>query len=265
MRAKDAVLKLRVDEIVPSRAGTFLAVVLFAVQSLATVHGDEPPRELPKDGAFVRYRIEGVHSLRGIERARSATKTLSLVGTVVEEGVNCRWIEEKTVTHEPANMAGTLILKRLIPEKDILSSKRPSEQVRRAWVRLRDTEVMKVEVSRLKNVSEEVLLWTPGMLKDSDLANNETKDINFQQGQFKNAQGWKGEFVDKHRLRNTNKEFKLVRKHTVWQHPELLFGFAEATIHSEQFIEGEKIEWESSVYRLQDVGTNAKTELPDNN
>ncbi len=48
----------------------------------------------------------------------------------------------------------------------------------------------------------ELLLWTPGMLKGSSLANDQTKDIEYQRGRLKGAQARTGRLV--HQWRNKN-------------------------------------------------------------
>jgi hypothetical protein len=193
----------------------------------------------------------------------SATVSLCLVGTVIEDGVTYRWLETKVVIHDPPKIAGTQVHKILLPEEDLLESEKPFERVRRAWAQRGDSAAKETQITSGVR-SEEFLLWTPGMLKGSEPAKNETKDIDYQQGRFKDSQGRTGEIVHKRRLPN-NKEIKRVTKYTVWQHPDLQFGFAEARIVGESFLDAAKIQQFTSVYRLQDVGTDANTELPNNN
>lgn len=244
-------------------ARVFLAIVLLAGFSRAAVRGEDPARELPKDGAWVRYRVEGVERQNGQEGAYTATVTVSLVGSAVEDGVPCRWRESKVVYHEPAKIARTVINKLLIPQSDILESEKPWEHVRRGWVWAKDksaVQVPKVDDSRYRDL----LLWAPGVAKSLEIAKNEAKDIEYQQGRLKNVQGRTGEFVDKGTFPK-NQEWKRVTKYTVWLHPDLQFGFAETRIVTESFVDGKKMQSSSSVFSIQDAGTDAKSELPDNN
>jgi hypothetical protein len=201
----------------------------------------------------------------GSEELPMATVTLSLVGTVVEDGVRCRWVESKTVIELPAELAGTVISKVLVSENDLLESEKPFAHVHRRWMRIRDEPVKQAPNEVSAASYERLVLWTPGMLKGSEPAKDEAKVIDYQRGQIKNAQARTGQLIYKQPAPD-KKEMRFVSKYTVWQHSDVSFGFAEARIVSEQFHDNKKMGQTSVVYyRLQDMGTDAKSELPDSN
>jgi hypothetical protein len=250
--------------LVGSISVAFLAVSLLNTWATIDCRGEDRPRELPKDGAWARYQVQ--NDIAG-ERDTTASVTLSLVGTIVEDGVPCRWLETKMVIAEPPAKAGTFVNKILVPEADLLDREKPFEHVRRRWFGRRDEPPRLLAADSWENI-EELLLWTPGMLKGSEAAKNESKDIDYQRGKFENAQARTGEIVYK-RLRprppQEDIELKLVRKYTVWRHPGLPLGFVEARIASERFLGPMPAGRFSTIYRLQDMGTDARSELPDSN
>ena len=240
-------------------------LVILAVFAPGILRADDAPDKFPKDGAWVRYETETVVSEPGGERQSSAKCTLSFVGSVVDDGVPCRWVEIKRVITDPPELARTVITKTLVPEKDLPGERLTRlEHVRRRWSRLGDKPVREAETTGASHYSASLLLWTSGMLKNSEPVAKEAKDIDLQRGKLKNAEARTGEFIDNIRTRGAfaDKEYKSVMKYIVWQHPDLPIGFAEARIVVARSLGPQK---ETTEYRIQDFGSDAKSELPDNN
>jgi hypothetical protein len=243
-------------------AGSFLLAVALGGWPNGSLRGEDEPPNRPDDGAWVRYQF--VAGYKGEKEDSSMTVTLSLVGTTDDDGVRCRWIEIKTVMEEPAELAGTAIVKLLLPEKDLLESASPFAHIRRHWRRVRGEPVKEGPLLVDAASYENLLLWMPSMLKGSEPVEAEAKDIDFQRGQLKNAQARTGEHVYK-RPGPGKTEIRRVIKYTVWQHPDVRFGFAEAKLLGDRFYGNTKFKQVTSLYRIQDTGTGAKSELPDNN
>jgi hypothetical protein len=245
-------------------AAKFVAVAVLLGTTPAIGHGEDRPSQLPKDGTWVRYKKQ-VTDLAKDKKHGEITVTLSLVGTGLDDGEQCRWLELKHVVPEGRDGAGTYVSKVLVPEWDLLESENPFEHARRTWVRRLDGPVTKApEGGRDDMTFGELLLWTPGMLKGSSLANDQTKDIEYQPGRLKGAQARTGRLVHQWRNKNGTEE-RYTKSYTAWQHPDLPIGFAEAHIVQEQFINDRALSKFSIVYRVEDAGADAKTELRDNN
>jgi len=165
----------------------------------------------------------------------------------------------------PASDAVTGLGKVLVPQGDLFESAKPFDKARRLWTRRGEAPPRKVNLA--KNVSwvtwEEQLLWTPGMLKPAHLNENESKVVEYQSGQLKCTRSFSGE-LSYTSSGPDKKEIKFNRKYTVWPHSKLPLGFAEARIESERILGDMKTRMVIT-YRLQDFGTDAKSELPESN
>jgi len=245
--------------------GAFLGVVIIAVRAPLILSAEDRPREIPKDGTCVRYFVETENLTTG-EKRGAFTTTLAFVGTTVEEGQTCRWLERTTVIPEGIEGSGTYVVKVLVPEKDLWESKAPFEHVRRAWMLRPNELVVKMAarslVADINGIFLELMLWTPGMLKDSGPASNESKDIEYQPGRLRAAEARTGKRADERP--GPGKDEK---SYVAWQHPNLPIGAAEVRIIRETTFNLEKTPQLriSVTYRVQDVGTSAESTLPDNN
>jgi hypothetical protein len=247
-----------------SAAAALIAAALVIGWARTDGRGENLHRELPKNDAWVQYQWDWNRLDSG--QKMSATVTLSIVGSVVENDEPCRWVELKYVIPEGSEK-GTLIEKLLIREKDLLASANPMEHVLRTWVRFNDEPVYLKEAYNNKDEAiGPLLLWTPGVLKNV-AKGGDPKDIEYQHGRLKAAQPWAGRMV----LPETNKDgvvvLHLSRKYTLWRHADLAFGFAEAEIKDDVYnLDKTKVlSQQVSVYVLQDAGVGAKTALPDSN
>jgi hypothetical protein len=216
--------------------------------------GDDVRTELPKDGAWVRYQAE----LEDLRSGKKYTRDirLSFVGTAVEDGQTFRWLEQRESDSGGGVPPKFEIFKVLVPEKQLLESSLPFETVRRAWLRKFTGEIEDVTNKPLliQGNFAPYLLWTPGMLKSSSLLEDQTKDIEYQRGRLQGATARSGKVEMPEKLKPL-----LHWTYTAWQHPDLPIGFAEARIAS-LVEEGAGL---MHIIRLQDVGADAKTELPD--
>jgi hypothetical protein len=252
----------------PSKRGAVSGLLAIAVAlgwPPASGRGEDRPREIPKDGSWVRYHEE-VQDLAKQQKYAAVTTTLSLVGTVIEEGQTCRWLEKKSVLPEGEDGAGTYVVKVLVPEKELWDSETPFAHVRRAWFLRPNEQAMEMPsrslVTNANKAFRELLLWTPGMLKNSGTAADKSKDIEYQPGRLNGTQARTGTLAD-----DGTGPVRFETSYIAWQHPDLPLGAAEVKITKEGFINRQKTpQWRTSItYRIEDVGTDAKSMLPDNN
>jgi hypothetical protein len=253
----------------PSPRRRFAGWVLLAATAVlagsGNGRGEDWPREIPKDGAWVRYHEE-VQDLAKREKYAPVKTTLSFVGTVVEEGQTCRWLEKKSILPEGEDGAGTYVVKALVPEKELWESETPFAHVRRAWVLRPNEQPIEMPprslVTNANKVFQELLLWTPGMLKNSGTAADQSKDIDYQPGRLKGAIARTGTLAD----RGTGPG-RTEMSYIAWQHADLPIGAGEVKITKEFFINRQKTPQRrtSIIYQIEDVGTDAKSMLPNNN
>jgi hypothetical protein len=219
---------------------------------------DEWPSRLPRDGAWVRYH----HDYRAFDdKVLPSDDTLSFVGSVIDDGRRCRWVEIKNVLPGEAGER-IFITKMLILEAALLDSIDPvsAENVVRTWRRKPDGSVTKLAEPPRYSID---LLWLPGIGKKMTRT-GEKKDIDYQRGRLKSATGWKAERRDGRTLQGQISIGTAI-DYTVWQHHDLPCGFAEAHVHGRLSILGDmKGEMQSDFY-LQDAGLDARSELPDHN
>ncbi|MBI3862985.1 MAG: hypothetical protein HY290_13925 [Planctomycetia bacterium] len=235
-----------------------VAVVMALVPLVAV--SEDRPRELPKDGAWARYFAESEMLAPEKRKFGSTTVLLSFVGTVDDGGEKCRWIERKE-TVGVGDDSKSEIIKVLVPEKDLWESDVPFEHFRRGWVLRVNGQISEVQKSQqvvLHLNFAPLLLWTPGMLKDSKLDPDQVMDVAFQKGLLKGAQSRTGKLA----LPINDYDFS---KYAAWQHPDLPIGCAEVHMTREFFRNGKKSRESLTVFRIQETGADAKSSLPDQN
>lgn len=89
--------------------------------------------QLPKDGTWARFRIDGkAKQADGTPVTLVGTMTLSSVGTTAVDGQRCRWIEIAT-EGKRNDEEFTEIDKLLIPEKHLARGQRPLQHVLKVW------------------------------------------------------------------------------------------------------------------------------------
>lgn len=243
---------------------------LFVVCTAVVVGGEDRPRELPKDGSWVRWQCE--YRLQE-GKPIDFVVTLSLVGSAVEDDQPCRWLEVKQEFRIEGEVAARVgVEKILVPEEKLLNDERPLDYVRRLVIRRRDGTIQSIEgkdiPDRVSLASwQEFLLWAPGMRKGTSVEADQSKDVKYQQGSLARSEARSGSRTYRHDAfpESGKVEGKNEIKYTIWQHPELPLGFAEAHIAGRRFLRGSNVgDWVKE-YRLQDFGMDAKTELAESN
>src|SRR6185369_6713973 len=155
------------------------------------------------------------------------------------------------------------IAKILVPEKDLVESDRPFESAVRLIRRGTDGAETSIDCQTSKlgcRLLEHLFFWTPGMLKGATAGDGPAKDIEYQNGRLKNAHS----FTGKRTLRRNKIDGEATEsyRYAIWLHPDAALGFAEARIESE-VVRGENRRSYLSIYRIQDFGSGAKSEISD--
>jgi hypothetical protein len=241
---------------------------------------DTQSRHLPDDGAWVRYhvndtetteRVSGTFTLKVegklVEQETTVTRsevvTLSYVGSVVEEGKPCRWLEVKTVARDE-NADKTWIRKMLVTEAGLMQNggKRTGAQVMRAWLQKPDGSIIKEDENRSKPF---VFLGTPRAFKNMQ-PSGKKQDFSLPSLRLDAAEAWHGKHQDSHSVAGLIK-VRTDTEYTAWFHPDLPAGFVRLDWKSVQsFSAGDAAKTTKVVeYSVEDAGTGAQTELPDHN
>jgi hypothetical protein len=117
---------------------TFL-VLVFLMLLPATTEAEGLIYQLPEDGAWVRFEVngKGVASGGTVRVTVKGTQTIRSVGRVVVNDEQCRWIELKSemVFERAGEKARKLnaVIKLLIPEKYLTTGKNPRGHVLKAY------------------------------------------------------------------------------------------------------------------------------------
>ena len=232
------------------------------VISAITVVGQEPAAKLPADGSWIRYRNMIKTESDGRVSEYTLQTTHSLVGTVVEDGATCRWVEAKLVTLNDGKEQ-VHILKALISEKDLLESELPHINFKRAWGKNPNGNVNALKNPLDPAISCGVAFAFPGFWKNSENI-DAGKIIDYQKGQLK---------LTRARTRKLNIDLPLRANHNRKMEVEITAWFDEATApfmvaekkHNKTYFDGKLGISNESESVVEDDGFDAKSELPEQN
>jgi hypothetical protein len=244
-------------------------LALLAAIVHSTAAADEMPLRLPDDGWWIRHGY--IIKRSGSSEEETVHRTCSMVGTHVESGVTCRWVElqfaERVDGREHSD-----IIKFLIPEKALLESEHPASHVVRAWRKTDDGSVEQMQfddaggIAGYGNEAEidwghELVLF-PGMQRRAKIV-PEKKSVDYQHGRIEVPAGRAGRRTAKWRDNAAGEVYTYELDFTVWNHPTLAPGFAAA---NEKFRvkRGDALirSWAREV-SVEDFGANAKSAIPD--
>jgi hypothetical protein len=209
-----------------------------------TVRADDVVRHLPKDGAWVRYHTTEKWD-DGTERTFQFQ--ISLVGHATVEGEKCRWIELRLKSDSSKSWS---VFKWLVPEKQLELGGTALANAHKAW---RKTGEKQARETNLKGLFARLYLFVPPPLKGAKKI-GKMESVEWQEGQLN---------CDVVIVR-THDEFPGDTTDTIYRlklHKRVPFGVAAAklTVDSAIGIKG------SIEYTLLDMGTNAKSEIPEAN
>ncbi len=250
------------------RIGILFAAVL-ACNSLALA--EEAQSRLPKDGWWVRYYV--MMKTNQPNDTWTVKRTYSLVGSVIENGQKCRWIEMKSMQSIDGREQ-TDIIKFLIPEKDLLESDKPLDSLVRAWQKLDDGTVEEVQLDQPIDGDGGVIsadfAWGRNMAifpgpQRKAIAHEERKVVEYQKGRLEIAGGRNGTHVATRNLPTSGEKHAFNTSFTVWNHPSVLPACAAMRQRIEYRRNDVLLLTTVKEIVVEDFGTAAKSALPDNN
>ena len=239
----------------------FLACGLAFASCLSGL-AEEPAAKLPEDGWWIRYFVTIKQEGNGQVQEYTNLITYSLVGTVIEEDEKNRWVEIKEITrYGPKEKS--FLYKFLIPEKDLLESEQPLDKVKRAWLKANELAPSPVEKGRIRAA---ILPIFPGMWRNAERVDNK-QTFDYQKGRLTINQAMTktdSQTVNKYLTkRHINKV--ITHHHIAWfdqASSPVLTALKTRTKISDG---GEVVSTEDDDMVIEDTGTDAKSELPEQN
>jgi hypothetical protein len=249
------------------------AAVVPAILLLATslALAEDAPAKLPGDGWWVRYYV--TMRREGTNDDAIMKRTYSLVGTTMENGEKCRWVEMKTVQMVNGNEQ-TDVLKFLIREKALLEAERPLESLVRAWRKIDDGAIEEQKFNQPLGAAGSVFSADYGWGRDmvifpgpqrTTTAVNERRVVEYQRGRLELAEGRAGKHVATRRALTVVQKQTVALEFTVWNEPSLAPAFAAAKTRFEILIDDAPRAAFVDEWVIEDFGTDAKSALPENN
>jgi hypothetical protein len=246
--------------------------VLLWVFLANAVKADELKAELPADGCWVRYRC--VSKRDGDDGEIEDTDVFSLVGTVMEDGKRCRWVEWKTISTVNGEKE-TDIFKFLIPERELVESDRPLEGLIRAWRKSENQQAEPLlfnQALRVRSYTGSADFTFGGIMlcvfrgpKRNWRPVDEKRMVEYQRGRLEVGEGR----VARHQASRTSpvsgQKIDFCREVTVWSHPHVPFGGAAVRMREELLVDNVLSVAYVRESTIEDFGADAQSAIPDNN
>lgn len=230
-------------------AGTVLACLMFVP---AITRADGLLYQLPKDGAAVLFDVEMNMSRGGQERTATGTLKMSSVGTSTENGEKCRWIEFK-VTLKIEERERIIVVKILVPEKNLKEGENAYGNNVRGWIRMRpDGEVVKLDDSNRSSIPA----FLAGPLSDAKKLEREIVESKLGKLKCAGVTGYVEYVEGVHKKKATFE----TRRHT-----NAPFGVVSTKITFEGERDGQLEQKAVITFKLKEVSKDATSDLPDAN
>lgn len=241
----------------PNRTCLALAICL-AAPSFAAADGFF--LQLPKDGAWVKYRMTNrLFGPSARESRREGELRISSVGTVRENGTECRWIEIRDENrHQDGRMAFVYVTKFLIPVAKLKDGHPAQADILRVWRKKNDADPELLQ-GPFKNEGMRYAIFFPGETVAAD------KPRQLEERTFT----VNGDAMPTQAILQRRAFFKTGYKDVVdfrlWTHKKVPFGVAGAQIEWTQYRSDQLRFTFQRNYELIESGDGAKSELPNNN
>ena len=252
--------------------GFRIALVFAALLACNTFTiAEEAQAKLPKDGWWVRYYV--MMKTDQPNDTWTVKRTYSLVGTVIENGQKCRWIEMKSLRSTDGKEE-TDIIKFLIPEKDLWESDKPLDYLVRAWQKLDGGAVEEVQFDqpsrrrrrrhqrRLRVGSRTWLSFQAR--KGKRVLKKSGKSSNTSRADWRSLGGGTGRMSRCEESPTSGEKHAFNTAFTVWNHATVLPACAAMRQRIEYRRNDVLLLTTIKELVVEDFGTDAKSALPDN-
>lgn len=208
--------------------------------------------QLPQDGAWVLFDAE-IALARGDQKVDgTGTLRMSSIGTAVEDGVKCRWIEFN-LTMDANGQNRVIVSKLLVPEDQLTEGKKPVEHRVRGWIRMgAGNEVVELSDSNLGPI--------PAFIANplTNVQQIEAKIVASKLGEL-SCSGLTGNTEFAERTTKNKVAFETRR------HEKAPFGVVTSRMKIDVERDGNVTESLDMSLQLHDLGEAAISELPDHN
>lgn len=227
---------------------------------LATVAAaGEPAVVLPKDGEWSRFFFTSRHSTGG--DPITGTTTMQFVGTRVENGERCRWIELIDETVVDGRLARS-VTRMLVPESDLREAKQPLAGCLRMWTKHNDeAPTLYEDLYKADLHYGRGFVWLPGVL--STEVESTPRVIEYQQGTWRAKECRHGRYKASYVAKTGDVKVTFDTEYRVWLHPESPFRMAAATLKTGVQRNGKTSSTLETEFVLEDFGSGAKGVLAD--
>lgn len=234
----------------------------------APLSADENVSQLAADGWWISY-LTTAKAVAGQNVNEYTLKaTYSLVGTDVVDGERCRWLEVNSVFSRKGQNDSVYLAKLLVSEKDLLESEEPVDMFKRAWLKVNDQDVRAATVGKDLTPYNTRMIVFPGAWQKTERIGNE-KIIDYQRGRLTipEARTRQVNMPDKTIPQRAKKPIavKEVAEYTAWFDPKTSPAVATARIQRKIYYDDKLSATIEDDIVLQDHGTDAKSQLPENN
>lgn len=211
----------------------------------ALARGDGLVRRLPEDGAWALFYCTEEYD---DGEKRTEWITIKSVGTIVEDGQACRWIEVVLQNDEGRRKGTGSTWKFLIPEKHFVPEGDPLDHVIRTWHKYENQQSVRRDIDFFK---PRLHLIIPPPIKDlKEIAEKQTVD--WQRGQLV-CNVLVGTIRQEYKVETVKKQYRIA------VHDKVGFGVAAVKIEMES-----DLPYKGTVqFMLTDMGTDAKSGIPD--
>jgi hypothetical protein len=237
---------------------TFLSIVVCAGFQSPLI-GDGFFQQIPKEGAWVKYRMTNkLFGPSARESERKGELRISCVGTVNENGRECRWIEIRDENrHLGGKVAYVYLTKFLVPVKSLAHGNPGHKDILRVWRKKGDNDP-ELTQGPIEN-GMRYGIYFPGAT--ADVASTKTSEhktfvVN-------------GNMIRSESTRQQRAEFDTTYHHILnfrlWTHAGTPFGVAGAQIESRAYHGDRHQHTFVRNYELFESGKDATSELPNCN
>ncbi len=247
------IISLRSTFRVSARA-LFSSLVLVLLMGSQTAWADGLFYQLPADGSSVVFDLKMKADAGGEEREGGGSLTMSSVGQAEVDGEKARWIEFKMVM-QMGEREQTIIAKTLVPEKHLKLGENPFANFSKAWLKQGDRDPKEIKEA-VGNDAGPLPAFLSGPLNNKEEL--EAVEVESGLGKLK-CRGVTGDLE----LDEGNQKIKIAFENRL--HNMAPFGVVTSKMKFKVTRDGEAFEGGTLNLSLKEVGTNAKSELPDLN
>lgn len=218
-------------------------------------------QSLPKDGSWAKFHLE-ITNDRQANQNMLGTMTIRSVGTVMENGEKCRWLEMQMEGEQDGKKQKN-VMKFLVRERDLKAGAKGNVSILRGWQK----NSLQGDVKELshdeKAPNGPLSIFFGRTVKSSEKLKKE-KVIDYQKGRLRIAEGTKSklDFAPPGNP-NVNLKIKYDVTLTTWPHKSIPFGTAAAGISMQVIVNNNVSLTTTMKLTMEDYGTGAKSALPD--